>query len=253
MIPRRADILKILGTCNEVLVTDLAKQLNTSEVTIRKDLTLLQKQNLLIRTRGGAIRRPIENLNEDTSIGTKRLFNYREKERIGKLAASLIKDGETIMLDSGTTTMEIAKNLDKFYHLTILTNSINIAEELMKYQRFNVIILGGHVRFNSHSTVGSLALTTLKHFSNYKLFLGVDSFSLETGISTPSRDEALLNQEMIHSASETIAVFDSSKFNTQSFVHIAAPEQIDTIVTDKGLLVDTLSSLRKKGIHVLLA
>ena len=100
MIPRRADILKILGTCNEVLVTDLAKQLNTSEVTIRKDLTLLQNQNLLIRTRGGAIRRPIENLNEDTSIGTKRLFNYREKERIGKLAATLIKDGDTIMLDS---------------------------------------------------------------------------------------------------------------------------------------------------------
>jgi len=253
MIPRRAEILKILGTTNEVSVIELAKQLQTSEVTIRKDLTLLQNQNLLIRTRGGAIRRPVENLSEDTSIGTKQLFNYQEKERIGVLAASLIQDGDNIMLDSGTTTMEIAKNLGKFYHLTILTNAMNIAVELMKYQRFNVIILGGHVRVNSHSTVGPLALSTLHHFSNFKLFLGVDSFSLEGGVSTPSLEEALLNQEMIASASETIAVFDSSKFNKQSFAHIAKTEQLSTIITDKNIPVDILASLKRKGVRVLLA
>jgi len=253
MIPRRAEILKILDACSEVQVTDLAKQLETSEVTIRKDLTLLQKQKLLIRTRGGAIRRPIENLNEDTSINKKRLFNYQEKERIGRLATTLIKDGDNIMLDSGTTTMEIAKNLGKFYHLTILTNAMNIAEELMKYQRFTVIILGGHVRINSHSTVGPLALATLHHFSNYKLFLGVDSFSLESGISTPNLEEALLNQEMIASANQTIAVFDSSKVNKQSFAHIANPEQIQTIISDKGMPDNICKDLRQRGVQILLA
>jgi len=253
MIPRRAEILKILDTRDEVSVIELAKELETSEVTIRKDLTLLQNQKLLIRTRGGAMRRPVENLNEDTSINKKRLFNYQEKERIGKLAASLIQDGDNIMLDSGTTTMEIAKNLGKFYHLTILTNAMNIAVELMKYQRFNVIILGGHVRTNSHSTIGPLALATLRNFSNYKLFLGVDSFSLEAGISTPNLEEALLNQEMMKLASETIAVFDSSKFNKQSFAHIATPEQISTIITDRNIPMDMLSSLKQRGIKMLLA
>ena len=130
---RRAMILKLLEQANEVSVTELSKRLKTSEVTIRKDLTTLQNRNLLVRTRGGAIRRPVENLNEDTAISQKRMFNFHEKQRIGKLATSLIKNGDYIMLDSGTTTMEIAKNLDQFTDLTIVTNAINIAEEIMKY------------------------------------------------------------------------------------------------------------------------
>ena len=159
-------ILNLLENKNEVSVTELSEILHTSEVTIRKDLTLLQNRNLLVRTRGGAIRRPVENLNEDTTIGQKRMFNFKEKERIGELAATLINDGDNIMLDSGTTTLEIAKHLDKFNNLTIITNAMNIAVELMRYKRFTVIILGGHVRINSHSTVGPLAMNTLSHFSN---------------------------------------------------------------------------------------
>ena len=104
-------ILKMLDQENEVSVTKLSKILGISEVTIRKDLTLLQRKNLLVRTRGGAIRRPVENLNEDTAISRKSMFNFHEKARIGKLATKLIKDGDYIMLDSGTTTLEIAKNL----------------------------------------------------------------------------------------------------------------------------------------------
>ncbi len=250
---RRAMILNILESNNEVSVTDLSKALNTSEVTIRKDLTILQNRNLLVRTRGGAIRRPVENLNEDTNIGQKRMFNFREKERIGELATTLISDGDNIMLDSGTTTLEIARNLDRFTNLTIITNAMNIAVELMRYKRFNVIILGGHVRINSHSTVGPLAMNTLSHFTNYKLFLGVDSFSFEAGISTPSLEEAMLNQAMIAQASETIAVFDSSKFNKRSFCHIANVEQIQAIVTDKDLPQGTATRLKEKNVKLYLA
>ena len=131
-------ILKMLDQENEVSVTKLSKILGISEVTIRKDLTLLQRKNLLVRTRGGAIRRPVENLNEDTAISRKSMFNFHEKARIGKLATKLIKEGDYIMLDSGTTTLEIAKNLDGFRDLSIVTNALNIAEELMKYsQGFN--------------------------------------------------------------------------------------------------------------------
>jgi DeoR/GlpR family transcriptional regulator of sugar metabolism len=250
---RRALILKMLETENELLVTSLSKTLGISEVTIRKDLTNLQNRNLLVRTRGGAIRKPIENLNEDTAISKKSMFNFREKERIGRMAAALIKDGDHIMLDSGTTTLEIAKNLDRYTNLTILTNAINIAEELLKYKRFTVIMLGGHLRVNSHSTIGPIAMNTLGNFANYKLFLGVDSFSFENGISTPNMEEAMLNQAMIAQASEVIAVFDSSKFNKRSFCHIAHCEQINAIVTDNNLPTNTISRLKAKNIRLYMA
>lgn len=247
---RRSQILKLLEQQEEVLVADLSRMMHISEVTIRKDLTILQQRNLLLRTRGGAIRRPVENLAEDTSIGRKQLFNFREKQRIGILAASLISEGDNILLDSGTTTLEIARNLDRFQHLTIITNAMNIASELMKYERFNVIILGGHLRINSHSVVGPLALSTLRNFSNYKLFLGVDSFSETDGLSTPSLEEALLNQQMIAQAGQVIAVFDSTKVNKRGFAHIADVMQLDAIVTDDGLPSGMARRLEQQGIKV---
>lgn len=247
---RRALILKQLETKEEVLVSELSKETGISEVTIRKDLTILQNRKLLIRTRGGAIRKPIENLNEDTAITKKRMFNFREKERIGIEATKLIKEGDYIMLDSGTTTMEIAKNLHKFHNLHIVTNALNIAMELMVYKRFEVVLIGGHVRLNSYSTVGPLALSVLRNFTEYKLFLGVDSFSLENGISTPNLEEALLNQLMIQQASQVIAVFDSSKFNKRSFSFVANAKDLNTIITDSAIPAGMATKLKAMNIDV---
>ncbi|MBQ7210915.1 MAG: DeoR/GlpR transcriptional regulator [Paludibacteraceae bacterium] len=247
---RRALILRLLESNEEVSVSTMSRETGISEVTIRKDLNALQERNLLVRTRGGAVKRPVENLNEDTAITKKRMFNYLEKERIGIEASRMIKNGDFIMLDSGTTTMEIARHLDHIEHLDIMTNALNIATELMRYRRFNVIMLGGNVRLNSHSTVGPLALSILRNFSGYKLFLGVDSFSIESGVSTPSLEEALLNQQMIQQAGQVIAVFDSSKFNKRSYVHIAELSQINSIVTDTGIPVGMRSKLKAAGIEV---
>ena len=178
---RRALILRLLEQKEEVQVTEISRETGISEVTIRKDLTILQNRHLLLRTRGGAMRKPIENTNEETAVDKKRMFNIREKQRIGEEAVKLIKDGDFIMLDSGSTTLEVARHLGKFQHLRILTNAMNIATELMNYKRFDVVLLGGNVRVNSLSMVGPLALTVLRNFSGYKLFLGVDSFSIENG------------------------------------------------------------------------
>ena len=234
----------------EVLVTELSKETGISEVTIRKDLTILQNRNLLVRTRGGAMRKPVENQNEDITIAKKGMFNFREKERIGAEAAKLIKDGDFIMLDSGTTTLEVARHLERFQHLKIITNAMNIATELMTYKRFEVILLGGNLRVNSHSTVGPLAMSVLRNFSAYKLFLGVDSFSLEDGVSTPSMEEALLNQIMIQQADKVIAVFDSSKFDKRSYVHIAEAREIDCIITDHAIPDGVRSKLKQAGIEL---
>ena len=247
---RRALILRLLEQQAEVQVTELSKQTGISEVTIRKDLTVLQNRHLLLRTRGGAMRTPIENPSQEATVTKKKMFNIKEKERIGAEAVKLIKDGDVIMLDSGTTTLEIARNLGKFQNLRIITNAINIATELMNYKRFKVVLLGGSVRVNSLSIVGPLALATMRNFTNYKLFLGVDSFSLEEGVSTHNMEEALLNQIMIQQADKVIAVFDSSKFNKRSFVHVADVKELDCIITDKALPSGMYSQLRAQGIEV---
>ena len=247
---RRALILRMLEQKEEVQVTELSRETGISEVTIRKDLTILQNRHLLLRTRGGAMRKPVDNPNEDTSITKKRMFNFKEKERIGEEAVKMIKEGDFIMLDSGTTTLEVARHLDRFHNLRILTNSMNIATELINYKRFDVVLLGGNVRVNSHSMVGPLALSVLRNFSGYKLFLGVDSFSIENGVSTPSLEEALLNQLMIQQAGKVIAVFDSSKFNKRSFVHIANANELDCIITDSAIPAGITSKLKSAGIEV---
>jgi DeoR/GlpR family transcriptional regulator of sugar metabolism len=246
-------ILRLLEQKDEVLVTDLSRDTGISEVTIRKDLTILQNRHLLLRTRGGAMRKPVDNPNEETNIAKKRMFNFREKERIGAEAAKLIKDGDFIMLDSGTTTMEVARHLEQFHHLRIVTNAMDIASELMNYKRFDVVLLGGNVRVNNLSTVGPLALTVLRNFSRYKLFLGVDSFSLENGISTPNLEEALLNQLMIQQADKVIAVFDSSKFNKRSYVHIADAHELDCIITDHAIPTGMTAKLKSLGVDVRVA
>lgn len=247
---RRALIMQLLEQKDEVQVTQLSKETGISEVTIRKDLTVLQNRNLLIRTRGGAMRKPIENPNEENSIAKKREFNFVEKARIGEEASKLIKDGDYIMFDSGTTTLEVARHLDRFNHLHIITNAMNIALELMAYKRFEVVLLGGNVRVNSQSTVGPLALSVLRNFSRYKLFLGVDSFSIENGVSTPSLEEALLNQVMIQQAAKVIAVFDSSKFNKRSYVHVANVNELDVVVTDRAIPVGMNSKLKAAGVEL---
>ena len=231
-------------------VTDLSRETGISEVTIRKDLTILQNRHLLLRTRGGAMRKPIDNPNEDATIDRKRMFNFKEKQRIGEEAVKLINDGDYIMLDSGTTTLEVARHLDKFHNLHIITNAMNIATELMNYKRFDVVLLGGNVRVNSLSTVGPLALSVLRNFSQYKLFLGVDSFSIENGVSAASLEEALLNQMMIQQAKKVIAVFDSSKFNKRSYVHIADANELDCIITDRAIPTGMTAKLKKAGIEV---
>jgi DeoR/GlpR family transcriptional regulator of sugar metabolism len=251
---RRADILQLLNQNNRVTVNELCEKYGLSEVTIRKDLEILKNRNLLFRIRGGAIRIPSINIDgNDVRVESKRLFYYKQKKAIGKMAASLINENETIIIDSGTTTMEVAKNLHNFQNLTIVTNAIDIALEVSKYNRFSVIMLGGHLRESSLSTVGPLAESVLKVCYCDKLFLGVDSINIDEGISTPNIEEANINQTMITMAKETIAVFDSSKFDKRSFAFIAHVKDIDAIVTDDDIPHKTLTELTERKIKVHIA
>lgn len=250
---RRALILSKLQNNKEVYVTSLSQQFGISEVTIRNDLNELQRRNLVIRTRGGAVRVPKVESDKDTAVESKRMYNTAEKKAIGRLAASFIQNNETIVLDSGTTTLEIAKNLDRLQRLTIITNSMDIALELLRYNRFTIILLGGHLRLTSHSLVGPLAEATLRNFYCDKLFLGIDSFNMEEGVSTPNIEEAHLNQNMIEKAKEVIAVCDSSKFNRRSFAFIAPVNKINSVITDSAVPQEVRSKLKEEGVNLYIA
>ena len=249
---RRSAILQQVREESSVNVTELSKQFGVSEVTIRKDLKILKERKLLVRVHGGAIMsvRATTDETEERNINFKRLVNSREKEAIGRAAAAHIKEGDTILIDSGTTALEVVRNLDKFHELTIITNSVTALLEALKYKRFKVIMLGGSVRESSNSTVGPLAESNLKLFYCDKLFLGVDSFSVESGLSTPSVEEASTNQVMISRAREVIAVFDSSKVNKRAFAYITSADKINTVITDNHLPSSVRNQLRSMKVNV---
>ncbi|MBQ4026211.1 MAG: DeoR/GlpR transcriptional regulator [Bacteroidales bacterium] len=249
---RRSAILIKLREDSSVTVAQLSRLFGVSEVTIRKDLSILKERKLLIRVHGGAILESAVS-QEETEMGgfnANKLINVKEKEAIGRAAAAHIKDGDTIMIDSGTTALEVARNLHAFRDLTIITNSVYAMLEALKYNRFKVILLGGLVRGSSLSTVGALAESNLKLFYCDKLFLGVDSFSVEAGLSTPNVEEASTNQVMISRAREVIAVFDSSKINKRALAFITMPDKINTVIIDSKLPADVHNQLKAMNINV---
>lgn len=244
---RRNAILNMVHEKEKVSVSELVEALGVSEVSIRKDLTVLEDKGLLLRVKGGAINLPTGD-NGDLPVSHKAGLNTLEKQAIGKLAVTLINEGETIFLDSGTTTMEIARNLGKFKKLTVITNALDIAMALMQHENMTVIMLGGTIRPMSYSAVGVLAELVLKNLFCDKLFMGVDSISIADGISTPSIEEASLNNKMMSATKEVIAVFDSSKVNKRTFAFISSIDNINTIVTDSNIPKDFMSTVKAKGV-----
>src|SRR5665647_2909310 len=251
-VGRRRQILDQIHEHGQVFVQKLSQQFKVSEVTIRNDLEQLEQKKMLIRARGGAIN--FEGyVGVDRQIAQKNKINYREKALIGEKAAQLIYEGDTIILDSGTTTAEIVKNLSAFEKLNIITNALNIVELLMAYPNINVIIPGGYLRQNAMSLVGPLAERNLRNFYVDKVFLSTDGFDTKQGIFTPNIDEAHLNGIMIEIAKEVILVTDSSKFKRKSLAFICGLDKITKVVTDSGIEADDKKRLEDAGIEVLIA
>jgi len=251
-VSRRKKILERIQETGQVLITGLSKEFAVSEVTIRNDLEYLEQKNLLIRARGGAIHSE-NHVAVDQRLSEKNKLHTREKAAIGKKAASLIRDGETIIIDSGSTTAEIAKNLGSIRQLNVITNALNIVNLLMTHTSINVIIPGGYLRQDSISLVGPLAENNLLSFYVDKLFLSTDGFDTDHGIYTPNIDEAHLNMKMISIAKDVILVTDSSKFKRKSLAFICTVDKIKTVITDRGIPADDKNKLEAAGVQVIIA
>jgi len=247
-LKRRAQIIETIDRDGQVKVNQLSTHYDVSEVTIRNDLAQLEKKGRLIRVRGGAIR--TQGVSVDFALDVKAQKHLEEKRAIGKKATELIQEGDTIILDSGTTTMEIAINLTRFNELTVITNALNIARQLVGNPGFKIIVPGGILRPKALSMVGPTAETAIRNYYCDKLFMGVDGIDAQYGISTPNVEEAHLNRIMIEISKEVYVVTDSSKFNRRSLAFIAPMDQIYSVITDKKIPDSELVKLKNMGIKM---
>lgn len=247
---RRERIVSMLKDNGSVQVPILAEMFGVSTVTIRKDLKFLDKQGIAARAYGGAILND-NNLNiAERAIETKQTLHAREKSGIGRAAAQFIQDGDSIILDSGSTTLQIAAHLGDKQGLTVITNGLNVMNALSEHEHLNLLMLGGTLRTKNMSFFGSLAEQALQDLHVDKLFLGVDGFHMERGITTHFEAEALLNRMMCKAASEIIIVTDSSKFDTVCLHKILEPKLVSKVITDTRIPSDYYNGLQRMGVEV---
>ena len=247
---RRTQILLILRNTGRVRVNELASQFNTSAVTIRNDLNELSQRGLVQRSHGGAMLP--DSIMRESPLQERLKAHAEEKRRIGAMAATMIHDGETIILDSGTTTLEIARQIKKKRGLHIITNGVNIAVELMDARDSEVFIVGGTVRGESASISGRFTEEMFDQFSADKLFLSGAGCDLDFGVSGANLEETMVNRAMLRIAREIILVADASKFSKRSMSRIAPFSEIDTVISDKGLGEEIQSKLRSSGCNLIL-
>lgn len=246
---RRQKIQEILSQRKRILVKEVSEAFNTSEVTIRKDLEALEKRGILSRVHGGAIVK--EQSVPDLALTEKERIHPREKQRIAEAAARMIEPGDVIILDSGSTTTQIARLIKFKKGIKVITNAVNIASELAASGN-EVILTGGFLRENSFSLVGPIAEDALRHMSADKFFLGVDGIHFDYGLTTPNLMEGRVNQFMLRIAHEVNLVADSSKFGKRSMSVIARVQDVHKIITDKNIREEDLAKLTKLGVEALL-
>jgi DeoR family transcriptional regulator of aga operon len=247
---RRREILDALHRDGRVLVKDLARRFRISQITIRKDLEFLDGQGVIERTHGGAL--PVRaGALLDPTVREKEKLHRKQKMQIALAASRLVEQGQSVLLDSGTTTMAIARALKGMAQLTVITNALNIAAELAG-THIDVILTGGMLRKNSFSLVGPLAERTLRQLSADVLFLGVDGFDTKAGLFTPNLLESEVNRAMVEISRRTIAVCDSSKFGRRSLCNIMPVSMVHEVITDKQIPKADLAALKDAGIEVTL-
>jgi len=251
---RHSHILKTLQDQGFVTVSGLSDVLDVSDVTVRRDLSFLESQNLLQRTHGGATAQSL--IVRDRPVSEKAAQHADEKQKIGAAAAALIEDHDRVIFASGTTVLEVAAHLGRQRDrvgLTVVTNAMNVALELTGVAGIEVHMLGGAVRHTSTSVAGPIAELVLGQFSCRKLFLGVDGFDLQYGLTTSSALEAHLNTRMIEAAEQVIVVADASKFGLRSFGRICGIEQVHQVITSAAILPGIVQQLEDAGITVTIA
>ncbi|GMQ57639.1 DeoR/GlpR family DNA-binding transcription regulator [Vallitalea sediminicola] len=245
---RRNYIIQHLKENGTVIVEDLAKTLDISPMTIRRDLKYLEDNEFITRTHGGAVLHDM--LIEEVPYNKKTSVHLEEKQKIAKYASELIKEGHTIILDAGTTNMEIAKHIKHIKNLKVITPDLMIALFLSKFQGMQVYCTGGFIQGTTGSCLGSEAIDFIGKICVDIAFIGTSSVDLDKGLTTPSLEKQRIKQQIMNSADEVILVTDHWKFGNRSFAKICYLDQLDRIITDEGIDKHTLDQLNQLGVVV---
>ena len=242
-------ILALLRERGRVSVTDLSERFAVSAVTIRHDLASLERRGHLVRTHGGAMLKPVGGT-DLPAFALRKELHLAEKQRIGKAAADLVSDGESIALDASTTAWQIARHLKQRKELTVVTNGLFIALEFVDSPGVTVVMPGGSLRATSASLVGDQGACILERYHVQKGFFGAGGFTLEEGLTDTDQYEVELKRRMLERAKEVIAVVDSSKWGQVTFAPLVSVEQLQRVITDDGAPPPMVAALRARGIGV---
>ena len=248
---RRQQILEMLERDGQVSVTDLAQQLQVSDVTIRKDLQELEELSFLRRVHGGAV--PAHRSKYNLALGDKISRLAATKTAIAHEALQFIHDGDTLILDAGSTVLALARLLPgRFRGLTVVTNSLPVIAELSEHGDFDLVSLGGTVRLHSLAIIGPLTVHSLRKLHADRVFVGATGATLERGLSTPNFIEAETKAAMIDAAHECIALLDGTKVGAASLAPFASWEQVHHLVTDAPLPTRVQDHLAEMNVQVTL-
>ena len=251
---RQAEILNMLTQRGGIVkMTEIAKRFGVSNETIRRDLDFLQDKQLIQRVYGGAILSEQQSSNSARAIfSAARAKGQREREAIGRLAAKQIHENETLLLGTGTTVLEVARNLKHLRHLTVLTNSLPVAQELSD-SSFDIFVLGGKLDCNEMFTMGEIGISALRGFFVDKTIVGAAGITFEYGISHFNNADYTMREEMLQRCNQVIVVAASEKFGHNGLCIRNNLDMIDTIVTDENLAQEYIDGLQDRDIDLLLA
>jgi len=247
---RRHDILDNVQRTGRASVADLSLAYGVSEVTIRTDLQMLAEQGLLVRTHGGAI--PAGRLSPELSLALRRQQQTLAKDHIGEAGAALIEDGDAVYLDTSSTALAIARHLTHHRHVTVITNSIAIVQELIDYPHLVVVVPGGRLRAETASLIGVDGLDFVRRFNIQKGFFGAHGLTVDEGLTDVSVDEADVKRVLVGLCRQVVAVLDATKWGRVGLASFAALDQIDTIITDQSAPPAQVAAVRAAGVDVLL-
>jgi len=246
---RRHCIEALIKEKKELDVNFIKERFGISSVTVRNDLIYLERKGVIKRLFGKAV------LLEESLLPTfdlNNIKNLNEKEKIGKYAASLIKDDESVMLYTGTTTLQVARYMDNSKNIIVVTNSIYIAYELSKKPNIKTVFIGGNLNPDTGSTYGGQAIHQLNEYKIDKLFVAVEGIDAEMGITNDQPYETDINRAMIEKANQVIVVADYSKIGATHFVSMGEIEDIDILITDSKAPMDKIESIRSRGVEVII-
>jgi DeoR family transcriptional regulator, aga operon transcriptional repressor len=246
---RQKQILSLLGQQGRLSVTEIVAQFSISEATARRDLETLASQGKVQRVHGGII--ALEQAPPELPILERKNEQVKEKERIGRAAASLVRERESVFLGSGTTVLEVARRLREHKKLTVITNSLPVLNLLAGQKEITVISLGGMLRESELSFIGHITEQTLAELRVDKVFMGTRGLSLEHGLTNDYLEETLTDRAILKVGRDVIIVADHSKINRVSTALLAPLNVMNTLVTDSKADRKFLTALRKTGIQII--